>query len=317
MDNKPGGVKPLPKLIVVLGPTAAGKTALGLALAKEFNGEVVSADSRQIYRELSIGTAKPVGEWRQSLGREAYYVAGVPHYLMDFLAPKAVFSVAEYQARAFAAIDDILARGKVPLVVGGTGLYISVIVNNLALPAVPPNAKLRGQFERKPVSELQALLRRADPDTYAVIDRQNPRRLVRALEVAAISQQSFLSQQRRGAPRYWILQIGLQWGRTELDERITRRVDEQLARGLPAEGGRLQNQYGPSAPALSSIGYRPISEYLAGERTRLEARRAIITETRRYAKRQITWFKRDRRIRWVAGADALRARQLSAEFLAA
>lgn len=306
----------LPKIIVILGATASGKTALAISLAKEFNGEVVSADSRQIYRELTIGTAKPPGEWRTTDGVKAYHVDGVPHHLMDIIAPSERFSAAEYQARAGATIDEIAARGKLPVVAGGTGLYIAAVTDNWLVPRVPPNSALRRRLEGMPPAELQALLARADPETYAVIDRHNPRRLVRALEVALISGQSFVRQQGRGRARYDALRIGLRLGAKELDERIARRVDEQIAQGLIAEAERVNTRYGNQAPGLSSIGYRQMIAYLAGESTLAEARRAVVIETRRYAKRQNAWFKRDQRIRWILGADSAPLRQMTKAFLA-
>jgi len=302
----------LPKIVVILGPTASGKTDLALALAKKYNGEIVSADSRQIYRELSIGTAKPAGEWVKGV----YLVEGVPCHLVDFVDPTAVYSLADFKRDALKIIKDIIQHGKLPLLVGGTGLYVAAIVDNLDIPDVPPNETIRRSLESRPLPELQALIQEIDPVTAKKIDLNNPRRLVRALEVALVSGESFAAWQKKSPPLFEVLLIGLSWPKLALEERIQKRLKTQMEQGFVEEVEILWKKYGLAVgSSLSSIGYKPFVSYLSGEINLAEALRIVFYQTRQYARRQMTWFKRDARINWITGADQAAADDLARDFL--
>ncbi len=285
----------LPKIIVLLGPTASGKTDLGLLLAKNFNGEIISADSRQVYKKMNIGTAKPDGVWKNS----TYIVDSVPHYAIDIVNPDQDFSLADYKAMANQVIADILRRKKLPIVVGGTGLYIQALVENLDIPKVEPDKKLREELEKKTLPELVKMLEKIDPASAKKIDLKNPRRVLRALEVFISSGESFFAQRTKSKPLYSTLQIGLDWPREELYRRIDARVDKQVEEGLVEETKQLAEEYGWALPSMSGIGYKQIGLYLRGKATLAEAVEILKRDTRRYAKRQLTWFKRDKNIVWI------------------
>ena len=275
-------------LIAIVGPTAVGKSELALRLAEEFGGEIVSADSRQIYRGLDIGTAKPTAEERRR----------VPHHLLDVVDPDEVLTLAQYQELAYAAIDDILARGKVPFLVGGTGLYIKAVVEGWSIPRVPPNEKLREELYRLAELEgpeaLHARLREVDPAAAARIDPRNVRRVVRALEVYAETGRPISELQRRSPPPYRTLQIGLTMEREELYRRIDERVERMIERGLVEEvRGLIERGYGLDLPAMSGLGYREIGLYLRGEIGLEEAIRLIKRNTRRFVRHQYNWFRLD------------------------
>lgn len=308
----------LPKIIVVLGPTASGKTGLGIALAKKYNGEIVNADSRQVYKEMNIGTAKPVGDNKKQETRnkkQIYMVYGVVHHLMDIIKPNKDFSLADFKKLSQKVIDDILVRGKLPIIVGGTGLYIWAIVDNLDIPKVVPNKKLRQSLEDKPLSELVKLLGGLDPESATKIDLKNPRRVLRALEVVITSGDAFIPQQTKSTPLYDVLQIGLNWPREELYERVNKRVDIQINDGLLEETQQLAKKYPWNLPSMSSIGYRQIGYYLKGEISLSEAIEILKRDTRRYAKKQMTWFKRDKRINWINKNNISEAQKLVKKFL--
>lgn len=302
----------LPKLVVILGPTASGKTDLAITLAKKYNGEIVSADSRQIFRELSIGTAKPTGKW---VG-DRYMVEGVPHYLVNCVDPSDIFTLADFKREANVAIQDIIRRGKTPFLVGGTGLYISAIVDNLDIPNVAPNQDLRKNWEAMTTIELQNLIKKNDPKTATTIDLQNKRRLVRALEVATVSGKSFRAQQTKSPALFDILQIGILWPKEILESRIEERIKKQIEQGFLNEVEALWQKYGAAlTPSFTSIGYGALIAYLTGEMNWPEALIIFKNQTRQYAKRQMTWFKRDGSVHWVAGGETKEAERLTGEFL--
>ncbi|HSR89322.1 MAG TPA: tRNA (adenosine(37)-N6)-dimethylallyltransferase MiaA [Candidatus Udaeobacter sp.] len=304
-------MKKLPKVIVILGPTASGKTDLGLELAKKFNGEVISADSRQVYKKMSIGTAKPAGVWQ----KESYIVAGISHHLMDIVDPSDDFSLSDYKALANEKIKDVLSRKKLPIIVGGTGLYVQTLVDNLDIPKIPPNKDLREKLEQKTLPELVAMLEKIDQATAKKIDLKNPRRVLRALEVCILSGKSFLQQQTKSKPLYDVLQIGINLPSEELYSRINKRVDKQIADGLIEETKQLAAGYGWDLPSMSGIGYKQIGFYLRDQMSLAEAVELLKRDTRRYAKRQMTWFKRDRRIIWLENPDKILAENLIQKFL--
>jgi tRNA dimethylallyltransferase len=289
-----------PKIIVVLGPTASGKTSLGIHLAKKFNGEIISADSRSVYKKMDIGTAKPNGEWRTVNGESAYYVQGVPHYCMDVVDPGEEWSLASFKVLALESIDQILKRGKLPIVVGGTGLYIDSIIKNFEIPKVEPNKKLRTSLAQKKLPELVLLLEQLDPKALEVVDLKNERRVLRALEVVILTGKSFALQRKMLPAKFNPLIIGLGFSLSELKTRIYTRIDEQIKDGLVDEVRALLKQsYGLNLPSMSGIGYKEIFAYLKEEITKEEAIRQFKRATVQFAKRQITWFKRDKRIVWL------------------
>lgn len=285
----------LQPLAVIVGPTAVGKSTLALELGARFPAEIVSADSRQVYRYLDIGTAKPTPAER----------ALVPHHLIDVVDPDEPYTVTQYQAQARAAISDIGSRGRLPLLVGGTGLYIRAVTGGLAPPPVPPAPALRAQLEERAKHEgletLAADLECLDPATAAHIDRRNPRRVIRALEVCLITGQPFSLQRGVTPPPYRLLRLGLTCPRAELYRRIDERVDQQMAEGLLEEVQRLVAMgYVFDLPSMSSIGYRQLGMYLRGEVTLPEAVQRIKYATHRYARQQYTWFRLDDpRITWL------------------
>lgn len=305
----------LPKVIAIIGPTASGKTDLGIFLAKKFNGEILNFDSRQIYQEMNIGTAKPVGEWGENAGGKVYMVEGVPHHLMDFVAPDREYSLSNFKDDAVRVIGGILSRGKLPILVGGTGLYFWGVLENLNLTETQPDLELRKQLESKSLDELVDLLREKDLDSAAVIDTKNPRRVLRALEVVLSTGESFVARQGKSDPLYDVLQIGLSWPREVLNSRIDQRVDVQLQDGLLEETKKLAEKYSWDLPSMSGIGYRQMGYFLCGEMNLDKATEILKRDTRHYAKRQMTWFKRDTNIVWIDGPDKNRAEELACNFL--
>lgn len=302
----------LPKIIIIAGPTASGKTDLSIALAKKFNGEIVSADSRQIYKKMSIGTAKPIGEWKEG----NYLVGGVLHYLVDIVEPDAEFTLANFKEMAQEKISNILSRGKLPIVVGGTGLYIWSLVENLDMPAVAPDLELRAELEKKSLEELVRHLREIDSESADKIDLKNPRRVLRALEVCLSSGGSFFEQRKKSKPLYNCLQIGLLWPREELNKRIGLRVDLMMKDGLLEEVKKLAALgYNWKLPSTSGIGNKQMGYYLRGEKTLAEAVDLLKKDTRNYAKRQMTWFKRDKKIRWIEKNNPAEAFQIVRDFI--
>ena len=287
------------KIIAIVGPTASGKSDLAVHIAKWImrrgkGAEIVSADSRQIYRGMDIGTAKPTKRVQ----------ALVPHHLIDIKNPSQHYTLAHYKRDALRAIERILHKKRLPILVGGTGLYLDAVTENLEIPEVKPNKHLRRQLEGRLAREgletlFQELVRR-DHEAEYIVDRKNPRRVIRALEVVLTTQRPFSASRKRGEPLFDVLKIGIAVPPEELQRRINRRVDLMFRRGLVAEVRRLVAWYGPRAAAFDAIGYREIIAHLNGSSTKDEARAAIVRNTRRYAKRQMTWFKRDKAIVWVS-----------------
>jgi tRNA dimethylallyltransferase len=284
---------PRPPLIVILGPTAVGKTALSLELCERFNGEVVSADSRQIYRRMDIGTAKPAPE----------EMARAPHHLLDIREPDETLSLAEYQEMAYATIDDIHRRGRVPFLVGGTALYIAAVVKGLKIPNVAPNPVLRRELEHLVEEEgheaLYARLVELDPATAQKLDGRNVRRVVRALEIVIESGQPKSVLEGENPPPYRILQIALDLPRQTLYERIDQRVVQMVESGLIEETAHLlEAGYPTNLPALTSLGYQEIGAYLRGEVSLDEAIERIQIETHRFVRHQYSWFRRMDNLHW-------------------
>ncbi len=280
-------------LIAIIGPTGVGKTALAIDLAERLGGEIVSADSRQIYRGMDIGTGKPT---RDQLER-------VKHHLIDRVDPDQAYTLAEYQADAYAAIDATFASGQQPLLVGGTGLYIRAVAEGLVIPEVPPNARIRAQLETRAKSDngatLYAELQQIDPEAAAKIDPRNVRRTIRALEVYQVTGQRFSSLGRSAPPPWRLRRIGLTLPRDDLYRRVDDRVDDMIARGWVEEVRILAAKYDWSLPAMSSLGYPQIGAALRGEITLDQAAQLIKHHTHRFIRHQSAWFRpSDPRIEW-------------------
>ena len=301
------------ELVVIVGPTAVGKTALSLHLAEVLEGEVVSADSRLFYRGMDVGTAKPTPEER----------ARVPHHLIDIANPGETVGLAEFQEQAYAAIEDVHARKKLPLLVGGTGQYVRAVVEGWCIPRVPPDPALRAELEaqagREGAAALHARLARLDPEAAARIDARNVRRVIRALEVCLITGRPISQQQRRRPPPYRTLQIGLTMERVALYERADQRVEAMVAAGLEDEVRRLvEAGYGWDLPAMSGLGYAQFRPYFEDEATLEDVVAEIERATRRFIRHQYNWFRlNDPAIRWfdVAGTTVVDVERVVREWL--
>jgi tRNA dimethylallyltransferase len=304
-----------PPLIAIVGPTAVGKTPLSIRLAETVGGEIVSADSRQVYRSMDIGTAKATPEEQ----------ARVPHHLLDVVAPDEPLSLAQFQEMAYRTIDEILARGHIPFLVGGTGQYVMAVLEGWQVPRVPPDKDLRqdlySQAERDGAEALHARLRLLDPVAAQRIDPRNVRRVVRALEVCLLTDQPISQQQDKCPPPYRVLIIGLTLSRPQLYQRIDARVDRMLDVGLESEVQRLVAQgYRFALPAMSGVGYGQFAPYMAGKQALEAVGREIKRATRRFVRQQANWFRpNDPRIHWfdVTGDPCDAVLDLIREFLAA
>ena len=281
------------KIIAIVGPTSSGKSALAVKLAKKFRGEIVSADSRQIYKGMDVGTAKPTKKELKI----------VPHYLIDIKNPNQNYTLSQYKNDAIKAINKIIKRGKIPFLAGGTGLYIDAVIDNLEIPQVKPNQKLRKKLEKaietKGLKYVFDKLVSLDPESAYIIDPNNPRRVIRALEITLLTNKPFSQQRKKGEPLFHTLKIGLALPPEKLQERINKRVDLMLKNGLLKEVKNLLIKYGSKPIAFDAIGYREIIDYFRGKIPREEVINLIKKNTWRFAKRQMTWFKRDKNICWI------------------
>ncbi|MGN0613639.1 MAG: tRNA (adenosine(37)-N6)-dimethylallyltransferase MiaA [Porcipelethomonas sp.] len=284
------------KTVVVAGPTASGKTRLGVEIAKEFDGEVVSADSMQIYKGMDIATAKPTKEEMQ----------GIPHHLIDFLDRNRAFSVADYVELAGEKIHDIAGRGKLPVIVGGTGLYISSLIDNIQFPDIKSDMEIRKRIEaeiqRDGCEAVFERLKKCDPETAAELHPNNTVRVIRALEVYEITGRKFSSYkaESRSVPSpYDAVMIGIGFNdRQKLYDRINRRVDMMLEEGLLKEAESVYKT-GKMKTAANAIGYKELIPYFDGKADLKTCTDKIKQETRRYAKRQLTWFRKNAKIQWI------------------
>ncbi|MCH8987141.1 tRNA (adenosine(37)-N6)-dimethylallyltransferase MiaA [Patescibacteria group bacterium] len=279
-------------LIVVVGPTASGKSDLGVQLAKKFNGEIISADSRQVYKGLDIGSGKITKK----------EMMGVPHHLLDVALPRRTFTVSQYQKLAAKAIDSIHKRGKLPLLVGGSPFYVYAFIDGLAIPEVKPNAKFRKELEKLSVDKLYKKLQKLDPQRARTIESKNPRRLIRALEIIHSSGKPVPKLEYHSP--YDTLMIGIKKSPEELKILIAKRLEKRLKQGMIAEVKKLHDPpagRGVSWKRLEEFGleYTYIAQYLQNKISKQEMANSIQKQSERFARRQMTWFKKDPRIHWI------------------
>lgn len=320
-----------PKLIAVVGTTASGKSALAMQLAKQFNGEIVSVDSRQIYKDMDIGTNKDAGELvsvertnipvisvpkdcpvsLNDVLTQVYTVDGIPNYMISIVSPDQLLTLAHFKALAQGVIADIIARGKLPILVGGTSLYTTAIVQNWLIPDVKPNLEARKQLEAMTTEQLVARLRAVAPERLETIDVHNPRRLIRAIEIAS----GEAEPTQKGDAQYDVLLIAPTVEQALLNTRINERVDLMVANGLIDEVKRVGEQYGYDRVAMTGHAYQQIGWFLQGKMSRDVAIALSKKVTRAYAKRQKTWWKKYGPVTWVKNVDE--AKQQIANFLQA
>lgn len=288
------------KVIVICGPTASGKTKLSIEIAKKLNGEIVSADSMQIYKEMSIGTAKPTEEEMQ----------GIKHYLIDCISPSKRYSVADYEKDAIQAINDIIEKGKTPIVVGGTGLYVNSLIYGIEYPDIEIDMKYRTELEKIAEKEgLEKLYHKAkeiDPEAIKNISKNDKKRICRILEIyhsTGKKKTELETESRKNGPKYDYLVFGINMDREKLYDRINRRVDMMMEAGLVEEVKQVLLRHTNFPTAMQGLGYKEVVEYLNEKTTKKEMIEKIKMETRRYAKRQLTWFKRYENIIWLDGLE--------------
>lgn len=293
------------KVVVILGPTSSGKTEMSLKLAKKFNGVIISADSRQIYKDMDIATAKVKKTDRQN----------IPHYMLDIVKPNEEFTLSLYQKTVLNLLNSIAknnfkkTKKILPFIVGGTGLYIKSIIDGYKIPNIPPNKKLRDDLNKKSLEELIKKLTKLDPCTN--VDISNKRRVIRAIEILNATGNLKLES---SPPNFDFLQIGILVPRDKLNQRIIQKIEAMYKEGLVKETKILLNKdYDINLPAMSVLGYQHIYKYLKNKITLKQALELMVQSTKRFAKRQMTWFKKDKRINWITNYS--KAEKLIQKFL--
>lgn len=281
-----------PQLVAIVGPTATGKTSMAIQLAKKFHGEIVSADSRQVYRGMDIGTGKASKREQRS----------APHHLLDVADPRKHYNVSHFQRDATRAIKKIHQKGRLPLLVGGTGFWVEAVASGILLPGVKPNIPLRKKLAKLPILQLFQMLKRLDPQRARSIDSQNPYRLIRAIEIIRATKRPV--PQMKKNPPYNVLYLGITFPQKILYQRIHQRLKKRLRQGLVAEVRRLHD-HGLPWSRLEAFGleYRFASRYLRGLVTKDQMEKQLALAIHHYAKRQLTWFKRNQRINWITSAQ--------------
>lgn len=334
-------MKHLPKIIVVCGPTGSGKTSLAVELCKKFDGEIINADSRQVYREMDIGTSKEVQTQMsnvksQKLGVASpqYYIKEIPIHLINIIDPNERYNVGEFKKDAEEVITDIISRGKVPFMVGGTGLYIDALIENFSFQSISnlKSQNSKPNLKSKNLEELIEILENLDPDALNVVDLKNRRRVERAIEVCISTGVPFTKQRTKGERKYQILKLSpeISLNREKLYEKINKRVDQMISEGLEEEVRVLAEKYGWESEAMTGIGYREWNIFFVNSKSEIINSKQIPNnksqiindiknvvekikqDTRNYAKRQMTWFKRDKEIYYVKLSEA---EKLVKEFL--
>ncbi len=290
------------KVIVIGGPTASGKTGLSIQLAKKINGEIISSDSMQIYKEMNIGTAKPDIEEMQ----------GIKHYLLDFVSPEERYSVAQYKKDAKKAIKEIIEKGKVPIVVGGTGLYIDSLIYEIEYPQIETDLKYRKELEQvaqeKGLEYLYEQAKNIDEKAMQKISVNDQKRILRVLEIykqTGKTKTEIEIESRKNKPEYDYKVFAINMDREVLYNRIDKRVDIMLEKGLIQEVKNLYKKYNKMPTAMQGLGYKEVVEYIEKKCTKNEMIEKIKQETRRYAKRQLTWFRKNKETIWLDGSDDL------------
>ncbi len=277
-----------PKVIAIVGATASGKTAYAIELAKKIDGEIISADSRLVYKGFNIGTAKPTKEEQE----------GIPHYMIDIVAPEFEYSAGLYKSEAKQAIEKILSRGKTPIIAGGTGLYIDILLKNYELPQIEANHELRSTLKQLSKEELYDLLLTLDPKSGKIINKNDSKKIIRAIEIIKTSGKPLNDVRGISEEEYEIEWIGRNFDRETLYLRINKRVDIMVESGLIEETKKLLKQHGRIPNLVNTIGYREIIGYLDNNYSVEEAIELLKKNTRNYAKRQLTWFRRNENINW-------------------
>ena len=294
---------------MICGPTASGKTGLSIELAKKMDGEIISSDSMQIYQDMNIGTAKPTIEEME----------GIKHYLLDFVPPNQKYSVAQFKKDAVQAIETILQKGKVPIIVGGTGLYIDALTKNIEYPEIETDMNYRHELElemkKEGLTKLYERAKQIDEQAMQTISQNDQKRIMRVLEIyhQTGKTKTQLEKESRMQPiPYHYLVFAIQMDRAILYERINIRVDKMIKDGLIEEVENLLKKYQEFPTAMQGLGYKEVATYLKGECTKEEMIEKLKMETRRYAKRQLTWFRKDKEIQWI---DGLKDRDENIEFI--
>lgn len=288
------------KVIVICGPTASGKTALSIELAKKINGEIISADSMQIYKDMDIGTAKPTKEEMQ----------GIKHYLLDFVSPEERYSVAQYKQDAKRAIKEVLEKGKVPIIVGGTGLYVDSLIYEIEYNDIKIDEKYRRELEeiaeKQGLEKLYKMALEIDPIAMEKISENDKKRIMRVLEIYNLTGKTKTQQElesRKNPIEYDYRVFAINWDREILYQRINKRVDIMIEQGLIDEVKKILNTYSQFPTAMQGLGYKEVVDYINGTYTKEEMIEKIKMETRRYAKRQLTWFRKNKQTIWLDGTN--------------
>lgn len=285
-----------PDVIAIVGATASGKTAYSIELAKEIDGEIISADSRLVYKGFNIGAAKPTIEERQ----------GIPHYMIDIVEPDFEYSAGLYKQQAKKIINDIIKRGKTPIIAGGTGLYIDILLKNYDLPEIPADRPLREELQKYTKDDLYNKLLELDSDAGEIIDKNDSKKIIRAIEIIKTTGKSLKTSRGIKPSEYNIKWIGKNFDRKTLYERIDKRVDIMIENGLVEETKGLLDKYGDIPNITSTIGYREISGYLYDKYSLEEGIALLKKNTRNYAKRQLTWFRKNPDIIWDVYPEKLK-----------
>ena len=290
------------KVIVICGPTASGKTALSIELAKKIEGEIVSADSMQIYKDMNIGTAKPTAEEMQ----------GIKHYLLDFISPEERYSVADYKIDAKKAIKEIIEKDKTPIIVGGTGLYVDSLIYEIEYPNIEFDENYRKELEeqvkKEGLDKLYEKAKQIDPQAIEKISRNDAKRILRILEIYHATGKNKTQQEiesRKKEVEYDYKVFALNWDREKLYQRINKRVDIMIEQGLIEEVKEISKKYNKFPTAMQGLGYKEVVDYLEGNCTKEEMIEKIKKETRHYAKRQLTWFRKNKQTIWLNGEGSV------------